>query len=195
MNLILASGSKQRKDILNMLGLKYDIIVSCEEELSTSKDPNQYVIDLSKIKANSVSKKINKPAIIIAADSIIYMNNHIFEKPKDKKEAFDNMKKMSGKTTYAITGVTIKDLYKNKEISFSDCTEVIFNTVTDEEISWYVENESHILERAGYSVGGKASLFVNQIIGDYNNVLGLPISKLFQKLQGLGYSLYDFELN
>ena len=118
MKLILASGSKQRKDIFDMIGLKYEVIKSLEEEKSTQKDPNLYVKELSKKKADSVEKQIKEKAIIIAADTIIYMNNKIHEKPKNKEEAFNNMREMSGKVTYAITGVTIKDLYQNKEISF-----------------------------------------------------------------------------
>ena len=194
MKLILASNSKQRQDLLNMLGFKYDIIVSNEPEESSSTDPDKYVMDLSRIKANSVASKISDPALILAADSIIYMDNHIFEKPKTKQEAFDNMKKMKGKSTYAVTGVTIKDLYNNKEISFSDTCEVKFKDISDEDIWWYVENEEHVLERAGYSVAGKTSFFVDKIIGDFYTVVGLPVSKLHSKLAELGYCLSDFEL-
>ena len=158
MKLILAYNSKQRQDLLDMLGMQYEIKVSNEPEKSNSKAPNQYVIDLSKIKANSVASHLNKSALIIAADSIIYMDGHILEKPKTKQEAFENMQKMKGKTTYAVTGVTIKDLYKNKELSFADTCEVSFKKdIVDEDIWWYVNNEEHVLERAGYSVAGKTS--------------------------------------
>ena len=141
MRLILASNSKARKDIFDMIGLKYEIMVSNVEEKSSAIDPKQYVIDLSKDKASSVASKITDKALIVSADSIIYMNNEKFEKPKSKEEAFRYIKKMSGKVNYAVTGVTIKDLYKNKEISFAETTEVYFKNVTDEDISWYVENE------------------------------------------------------
>ena len=195
MKLILASSSKQRQYLLNMLGLEYEIITSNEPEESNAKNPDQYVIDLSRIKANSVTTQIQTPALILAADSIIYMDEHIFEKPKTKQEAFDNLKKMKGKTTYAVTGVTLKDLYKNKEISFADTCEVSFkNNISDEDIWWYVKNEEHVLERAGYSVAGKTSFFVDKIVGDFYTVVGLPISMLHTKIQELGYKLSDFEL-
>ena len=195
MKLILASSSKQRQYLLNMLGLEYEIITSNEPEESNAKNPDQYVIDLSRIKANSVATQIQTPALILAADSIIYMDEHIFEKPKTKQEAFDNLKKMKGKTTYAVTGVTLKDLYKNKEISFADTCEVSFkNNISDEDIWWYVKNEEHVLERAGYSVAGKTSFFVDKIVGDFYTVVGLPISMLHTKIQELGYKLSDFEL-
>lgn len=194
MRLILASNSKTRKDIFDMVGWKYEVITSNTEENSNSTDPKQYVIDLSKDKANSVASQITNKALIISADSIIYMDNKKFEKPKSKEEGFENIKKMSGKVNYAITGVTIKDLYQNKEISFTDITEVYFKNVFDKDIAWYVENEKYLLNRAGYSIAGKTSIFVDKIVGDYYNILGMPISKLYSKLNELGYSISDFEM-
>ena len=194
MKLILASNSKTRKDIFDMVGWKYEVVTSKVEEHSDSTEPKKYVIDLSKDKANSVASQIDYKALIVAADSIIYMDNKKFEKPKSKEEGFENIKKMSGKVNYAITGVTIKDLYKNKELSFTDTTEVYFKNVTDDDILWYVENEKNLLNRAGYSLYGKTSIFLDKIIGDYYNVLGMPVSKLYSKLNELGYKISDFEM-
>lgn len=194
MNLILASNSKTRKDIFDMVGWQYEVVTSNVEEKSNSTNPEQYVIDLSRDKANSVATQINEKALIVSADSIIYMDNKKFEKPKSKEEGFENIKKMSGKVNYALTGVTIKDLYQNKEISFVDTTEVHFKKVTDKDIAWYVENEKYLLNRAGYSIAGKTSIFIEKIIGDYYNILGMPISKLYSKLNELGYSISDFEM-
>lgn len=194
MKLILASNSKTRKDIFDMIGWKYEVITSNVVESSNSIDPKQYVIDLSKDKANSVASQITDKALIVSADSIIYMDNKKFEKPRDKEEGFENIKKMSGKVNYAVTGVTIKDLYQNKEISFTDITKVYFKNVSDKDIAWYVENEKYLLSRAGYSIAGKTSIFVDKIEGDYYNILGMPISKLYSKLNELGYSISDFEM-
>lgn len=194
MKLILASNSKTRKDIFDMVGWKYEVVTSNVEENSNAVDPKQYVIDLSKDKANSVASQITDKAIIVSADSIIYMDNKKFEKPKSKEEGFENIKKMSGKVNYAVTGVTIKDLYQNKEISFADITEVYFKNVSDQDISWYVENEKYLLDRAGYSIQGKTSIFVDKIVGDHYNILGMPISKLYSKLNELGYSIDDFKM-
>lgn len=125
-----------------MIGWKYEVITSNIEENSTSTSPEQYVIDLSKDKANSVASQIDDKALIIAADT----------------------------------------------------TEVHFKNITDNDILWYVENEKDVLSRAGYALGGKAALFADKIVGDFYNVLGLPISKLHSKLNELGYSISDFEL-
>ena len=195
MRLILASNSSVRKNIFDMIGWKYEVIPSNTQEISSATSPEQYVIDLSRDKANAVSSQINDKALIISADTIIYMNNEKFEKPKNKEEAFEFMKKMSGQVTYGVTGVAIKDLYQNKEISFTDTTEVYFKNISDNDILWYIENEKDILARAGYALGGRASLFADKIVGDFYNVLGLPISKLYSKLNELGYSISDFDMN
>ena len=192
MKLILASGSKQRQDILKNIGLKYEVIKSLEEEKSEKKEPNEYTKELSRNKANSVAEQINEKAIIVAADTVIYMNGKIYEKPKSKEEAYQSMKEMSGKTTYAITGVTIKDLYKNKEISFSDTATVYLKKISDEEIKWYVENEKNILNICGYAMLGKASIFLDKVEGDYNTLFGISPSKLYDKFKELGYKISDF---
>ena len=194
MRLILASSSSIRRILFDMIGWKYEVIPSNVEENSSSTSPDQYVIDLSKDKANSVSSKIKNEALIIAADTIIYMNNKKFEKPKSKEEAFEFIKEMSGQVTYGVTGVTIKDLYKNKEISFTDTTEVHLKNVADNDILWYVENEKDLLNRCGYCIAGKASLFIDKVVGDFYNVLGMPIGKLYSKLNELGYSISDFDM-
>ncbi len=194
MKLILASNSKTRKDIFNMIGWDYEVVTSLVDENSSSSDPAQYVIDLSKDKAHSVKSQIHEQAIIVAADSIIYMNNRKFEKPHSKEEGYNNIKLMSGKINYAITGVTIIDLYTGKEISFTETTEVHFKEISDSDISWYVNNEEHLLDRAGYSIAGKTSIFIEKIVGDYYNILGMPISKLYCKLNELGYSISDFKM-
>ena len=194
MRLILASSSKPRQDIFRNIGWKYEIIKSLVEEKSNSTDPNEYVKDLSRDKANSVASQVDGEAIIIAADSVIYMNGKIYEKPKSKEEAYQNMKEMSGKVTYAITGVTIKDLYQNEEICFSDIAEVYIKEISDEDIKWYVENEKDILNRCGYAMLGKASLFLDKVNGDYNTLFGISPSKVYEKFKELGYKISDFEL-
>ena len=194
MRLILASSSKPRQDIFRNIGWKYEVIKSLVEEKSNSTDPNEYVKDLSRDKANSVASQVDGEAIIIAADSVIYMNGKIYEKPKSKEEAYQNMKEMSGKVTYAITGVTIKDLYQNEEICFSDIAEVYIKEISDEDIKWYVENEKDILNRCGYAMLGKASLFLDKVNGDYNTLFGISPSKVYEKFKELGYKISDFEL-
>ena len=194
MKLILASTSKQRQDILKMIGLKYEVVKSLVEEESLETDPEKYVKELSRNKARSVESQIKEKAIIVAADTVIYMDGKIYEKPKSKEEAFQNLKEMSGKITYSITGVTIKDLYQNKEICFADSVEVHLKEISSEDIKWYVENDKDIFDRCGYSILGKAAIFLDKVNGDYNTLFGISPSKLYEKFQELGYKISDFEL-
>lgn len=192
MRLILASGSKERQEIFNMIGFKYEVIKSLEEEDSKETEPSEYVKELSRNKANSVASQIEGQAVIVAADTVIYMNGKIYEKPKTKEEAFQNIKEMSGNVTYVATGVTIKDLYQNKEICFADMGEVYIKKADDEDIKWYVENEDAVLERCGYAIHGKAAIFLDKINGDYNTLFGISPSKVYEKLKELGYKISDF---
>lgn len=192
MKLILASNSRTRKEILNKVGLKYEVVPSNVEEHSDKTNPKEYVMDLSKQKAQAVAK-IVKEGVILSADSIIYIDNKKLEKPKTKEEAKAMLQNLSGKTNYAVTGVTIIDLYQNKEITFNEVTEVYFDKLTEEEIDWYIDNEEYIFERCGYSIAGKSAIYIPKINGDYYNILGMPISKVYKELKALGYKLSDFE--
>lgn len=193
MKIVLASSSQQRQDIFKMIGLKYEVIISDVEENSKEEKPDKYVQELSLNKAKCVSKKINDKAIIIAADTIIYFNNKKYEKPKSKEEAFNNLKELSGNKNTAYTGITIIDLYQNKTLSFTDKVDIYFKNITDEEIAWYVNNESKIFNCCGYVPLGKASFFIDKIDGDYNTLLGISPSIMFEKFKELGYSINDFE--
>lgn len=191
--LILASKSKWRKEIIEMAGLKCESIVSdVEENIEFNNNPDEYVMELSKQKAEAVSKKVSE-GIIISADTIGYMNNEKFEKPKSREEAFRNIKKLSGNVNYAVTGVTLIDKYKNKTVTFYEKAAVYFKSMTDEEVNWYIDNEKNVYDCAGYSMETRASLFVTKIEGDYKSIVGLPISKIYDELKKWGYNINDFE--
>ena len=194
MKLVLASTSKQRQDIFDMIGFKYEVVTSLVDEESNETDPVRYVKELSRNKANSVKEQLKEKAIIIAADEVICLDDKIYEKPKSKEEAFNNMKEISGKTVSAITGITIIDMYQEKYVTVSDKTEVLFNEMNDDEIRWYVENEERILDNCGFTILGKGAIFIKEIKGDYNNLFGISITTVYNELVKLGYNLTDFEL-
>lgn len=191
MRIILASASKQRQDIFNMIGLKYDVITSDVPEESNQTEPDKYVEELSLNKAKSVKKQIKDKAIIISADTIIYSNNKIYEKPKSKEEAYSNLKELSNNKCTAYTGITLIDLYKEKVICSSSKVNVYFNEIKDEEAEWYVNNEEKIFKCCGFVPLGKAAVFINKIEGDYNTLLGISPSIVYNKLKELGYSVND----
>jgi len=191
MKLILASNSRTRKDILNNVGLIYEVHPSNIEEKSDKTDPKEYVMDLSRQKAESIAQSVQE-GVVLSADSIIYIDNKKLEKPKSKEEAVSMLKRLSGKVNYAVTGVTIIDLYQNKKVTFNEVTEVYFDELSDDEIEWYIDNEQFIFERCGYSIAGKSSIYIPQIKGDYYNILGMPISRVYKEFKKLGYKLTDF---
>lgn len=179
--------------MLNMLDLDFEIVPSDKEESSDKTNPEEYVLELSKIKAEDVAEKVESDAIILAVDTIAYMDCEKFEKPRNKEEAIQMLKRLSGKTNIAVSGMTIKDLYQNKEVHVIESTKVHFKELTDEDIDWYVENQVGLLGIAGYALGGLCSLFVDRIEGDYYNVLGLPLSRLHDAIKELGYDISDFQ--
>lgn len=193
MKLILASNSKWRKEILDMANLKYTAISSdLDESIVEYTNPKEYVEKLSRLKAENVASKVEE-GIVIASDTIGYMNNEKFEKPQNREEAFQNMKKLSGNINYTATGVTIIDLYKQKTVSFVDVTEIYLKEMNDEEINWYIDNEASIYDCSGYAIDTCASLFVEKINGDYKSIIGLPIHRIYEELKKLGYTVNDLE--
>lgn len=191
MKLILASSSKWRKNLINMAGFECEAIPSNVSENIDFATPDEYVMELSKRKAYEVAKKL-KDGIVISADTIGYMDNEKFEKPKSREEAFRNIKKLSGRVNYAVTGVTVIDITKNKETTFTDKTAVYFKEMSDAEINWYIDNEKSVYECAGYSIETCGSLFIEKVDGNYTNIVGLPISKIFEEIKRFGYSINDF---
>lgn len=192
MKLILASNSRTRKEILDKVGLKYEVCPSNIEEHSVETDPKGYVMDLSRQKGLAVASSVSE-GVILSADSIIYIDDKKLEKPKTKESAKEMLKLLSGRVNYAVTGVTIIDKYQDKTITFNEVTEVYFDDMTEEEMDWYIDNEQFIFERCGYSIAGKSAIYIPKINGDYYNILGMPISRVYKELHKLGYNLSDFE--
>lgn len=149
-------------------------------------------MDLSKQKGLVVASSVNE-GVVLSADSIIYIDDKKLEKPKTKEQAKEMLKLLSGRVNYAVTGVTIVDKYQDKIITFSETTEVYFDNISDEEMDWYIENEQFIFERCGYSIAGKSAIYIPKINGDYYNILGMPISRVYKEFSKLGYNLSDFE--
>lgn len=194
MRVVLASSSITRRKIMDELNIKYDIITSDIEERSQSSDPKLYVEELSRNKALSVSSKVDdNKSLIIAADTIIYKDGKKYEKPKTIEEVIANLKELSGAKNQGITGVTIFDTSNRNSKTFSCTTDVYFKTISEEDIMWYVSHEKDLLKKAGYSLEGTMSLFLEKIDGDYYNVLGLPLGMLYSKINEMGYSLKDLE--
>lgn len=199
--IILASGSPRRKQILTDAGFEFTVNTNHEvdevkitNQLLAQENTEKYWIPeiLAKEKAMAIAKKTNEPCIIIAADTIVLLDNEILNKPNDLYEARQMLYKLSGKKHTVITGVCLvyANLKRNMEI-FNEKTNVYFKRLSAEVIDNYV-NENKPLDKAGaYAIQEKIGLIgVEKIEGCYYNVMGLPMSKLYQYIADSGFQTY-----
>jgi len=188
--MILASKSPRRKEILEEFGFKLQIITEEVAEESNEKDPILWAIEIAKKKAEAVSKN-NRDQWVLAADTVVVYENEFLGKPKDEKDAFEVLKKLSGKNHQVITGVVFINVEANIEISFADKTEVYFKQLDESEINWYVETKDPLDKAGSYGIQGKGSIFIERIEGDFFNVMGFPISKFYDKLKELKINIEE----
>ncbi|ADH60607.1 maf protein [Thermoanaerobacter mathranii subsp. mathranii str. A3] len=183
MKIVLASKSPRRRELLSNLGLDFEVVESNVKEFSREKQPSRYVMDLSFNKAMSVAKKLSEEAIVIGADTVVVIGDKILGKPKDRNEAYVMLKKLQGKAHTVYTGITIVRTYDFKYVSDFEKTKVWIRKLQDEEIFNYIDT-GEVYDKAGaYAIQGVGALIVEKIEGDYFNVVGLPISKLFDILK------------
>ena len=181
MRLILASNSPRRTEILNLAGIKHLVIPSkIKEQIDNNLTPEEVVMELSYQKANDVFKNYPND-IVIGADTIVVIDNEILGKPKEYIDAFNMLKKLSNKTHKVITGVSI--ISKEKKEKFYETSYVTFSEMTDQEIDNYIHSE-YIYDKAGsYAIQGSCCKYIRGITGDYYNIMGLPISAVYQKIK------------
>lgn len=176
--MILASASPRRRELLQGLGVPFEVMSSdIEEKINTELSAPKIAKELAYQKAKDVSNKLDGDYIVIGADTIVEYNR-ILGKPKDADEAYQMLKLLSGKIHRVITGFAVIDCRTKKEIVDFEVTNVYFNHLSDEEINRYIETKEPMDKAGAYGIQGKASLFVSKIEGDYFNVVGLPIFKL-----------------
>lgn len=183
MKLILASGSPRRRELLKMTGLKFDVVTSdADESIPEHTDPGVAALLLSERKALAVANSDEcKGNVVIGADTIVSLNGKKFGKPKDADDAYRMLSELSDKTHTVYTGVAIvnSDLTVNK---FVEATEVHFYPLSDSQIRDYIATGEYQDKAGGYAIQGGGAVFVSGIIGDYYNVMGLPIGRLMQEM-------------
>jgi septum formation protein len=187
--IILASQSPRRKQLLTQLDVQFTVVPSyIEEKMNARLKPRSQAENLSLQKATTVAQKY-KDAIIIAADTLVVIDNEILGKPKDVTDAKRMLKKLSGKTHVVITGYTIIDTETNKTITNSEESKVFMKKLSNKEIENYIKKEN-VFDKAGaYAIQGFGSLIIEKIEGDYSNVVGLPLFSMFHELKHFGISL------
>lgn len=187
--IILASKSVDRNWILKQAGISFKVIRTNIDEnqfKETITNPVDLVKKLASVKANSAKNKLVKQkmeGIIIAADTIVELNGEIIGKAKDEAEAFNILKKLTGKSHNLITGLAITETNNSKLITDHDITSVEFLPLTDEEIYDYIKTNEWKGRAGAYSIRDKASLFIYRIVGSSSNVIGLPMHKLYLVLK------------
>jgi septum formation protein len=188
---ILASQSPRRKTLLEWAEIPFEIIISdADESYPTHLAIEEVPVYIAKNKALAVKEIIlsTKPALvnqcIIAADTVVVLDQKIIGKPSNKEQAIESLLSLSGKTHKVITGVVL--LYQGQEISFSEITLVEFHTLTIEQIESYVDKYKPYDKAGGYAIQEWIGVVgIKKITGDFYNVMGLPVSKLVQKIKQL----------
>ncbi len=195
--IVLASASPRRKEILDLVGMEFDIWPSDKEETVSAADPKDICMELARMKALDVASQIRTynethdelvtgtDIIVIGADTIVAQNDVILTKPKDEADAIRMLKMLSGDTHSVFTGVSFVFISKEGRVgehTFFEETRVTFYPAGDKEIGHYVSSYD-VLDKAGaYGIQSGAAVFVKSIEGDYYNVVGLPIARILQEL-------------
>ena len=181
--IILASASPRRSEILNNLGLRFDVVVSDADESSISADcpAELYVQELALLKAAASAKKTEpkEDGVVISADTVVVLDGKILGKPKDREDAAQMLKMLSGREHSVITGICVLRL----KDAFSVCESVVTKDLSPELIERYVATNEPLDKAGAYGIQGKGAVLVERIDGDYFNVVGLPVSRLCEILQ------------
>lgn len=187
-NIILASASPRRRELLERAGIPFTVCPSQGEEQITVSDPAEVVEELSEQKAREVFLKTEGDILVIGADTVVAVNGKILGKPKDQEEAKQMLRSIQGDSHEVYTGVTLLDREEGQERqrTFHVMTKVVFYPMSEEEIQRYVDTKEPLDKAGAYGIQGKAGIFVKEIRGDYNNVVGLPVARLYQELKEMG---------
>ncbi len=189
MRIILASSSPRRRELLRLVGLEPEILVSSVEE---TKRQGESVRDFVRRVAIQKGKEVYKEEFydipVVSADTIVYINRTILGKPVNRQDAFLMLQTLSGNVHEVITGVSV--LYKGESCYDLSATKVYFTKLSAKEIDFYLDNDEYADKAGAYGIQGKASVFVEKIAGCYFNVVGFPINLFYNMLKNIGIEIY-----
>lgn len=179
--IILASKSPRRRELMKFLNVDFKVIsADVDETFEKNLSLEDALIVLANKKAKAVFKD-NKNSIVIGADSIVYQNNTIFNKPKDKEDAFSMIRSFSNNHHKVMTAVSIID--DNQQINFISQCKVYFNPISDQEINEYLLDDEYKDKAGAYAIQGLMSKFIYKVEGDFYSVVGFPVSKIYKVLK------------
>lgn len=183
MNIILASASPRRKEILGNTNVKFDIIKSeIDETIIDNETPKQAVMRLAFEKCIDIASK-HQDDLVIGADTVVALDDIILGKPKDEEEAYKMLKLLSNKTHQVTTGISLINLDANKKVVDYVVSNVKFKNLSDQDIKDYIQTNESLDKAGAYGIQGYGALLVEEIQGDYFNIVGLPISRLSDLLR------------
>lgn len=189
---ILASASPRRRELLKKIGVTFEVMPAKGEEVITKEQPEQAVMELSRQKAEEIAAGIqDEQVLVLGADTVVAYDGKILGKPKDETDARAMLSMLNGRTHSVFTGVTVIVIRNGKsEIhSFYEETKVTMYPMTDAQISYYIQTEEPMDKAGAYGIQGKGAVFIEKINGDYNNVVGLPVAKIFYKMLESGIEI------
>jgi len=188
MSLILASQSPRRQELLKLFHIPFSVrVADIDEAMDPEKNPYDEVARVSRLKALAVSRE--EDDIVIAADTIVVVGNTVLGKPHSENEAKAMLRQLSGRDHQVMTGVTV--LRSDKVETVTEVTDIHFRPLSDGEIDAYVRSGEPMDKAGAYGIQGGAALFAEKMVGDYYNVMGLPVCKLWQMLQKIAPEIFE----
>ena len=189
--IILASGSPRRRQLLEQVGIAHEVIVSNVDE-TIDGTPEEQARILALRKAEAVRDIVSEDAVIIAADTLVYIDGNVLGKPSDPDEAFDMLKTLQGRSHTVYTGVAVLQVGRRACAveSFVETARVYFRKLTDEEIWAYIRTGEPFDKAGAYGVQEKGALLVERIVGDFYTVVGLPLAGLAVTLTEMGIDIW-----
>ena len=182
MNVILASASPRRKELLGLFGIPFTIqVADIDETMDNAKAPYDEVSRVSRAKAMAIPAEASD--IVIAADTIVVCEGRVLGKPKDEREACEMLRLLSGRDHQVMTGVTV--VKGQQAETFTEVTDLHFRPLSEAEIEAYVATGEPMDKAGSYGIQGGAALFCTRMVGDYYNVMGLPVCRLGEVLRRL----------
>lgn len=185
--IILASSSPRRAALLKGLGVEFEQAASfIQERPHAGEAPPDYIIRLARAKVIAVACQW-AAGLVIGADTIVVVDGRILGKPQDEEDAVHLLRQLSGRWHAVMTGLALYDIGSRREVADYDKTLVRFAPLTEKEIHWYVQTGEPLDKAGGYGIQGMGGLFVEEIAGNYFNVVGLPLPLLYRLARRLGY--------
>jgi septum formation protein len=191
--IILASASPRRSEILESLGVNFLAVSSnVDERPHVDESPADYIIRIARSKVIGVARQYES-GLVIGADTVVVLDSKILGKPADDEDAYQMLESLAGRWHAVMTGVALYDTTTKREVVDFEKTLVRFAPLSAAEIDWYLATGEHKDKAGAYGIQGSAGLFVEEIAGNYHNVVGLPIPLVYRLAKRLGYSFVSQE--